>query len=162
MNIFRRKRFLVVLIALIGISTIPLLYSLTILGPSTAVFGPVKCDACKGQRPEPDVATKAFLLKYMQVTNRERRGSHLEQIQIGAKVIVCNASHCTTYQMTDSKDWNGTTQEAITRSPGSGGGVSGDFGGMGGGGGWWDGGTGGGDPYSGKGTVIVSDPTVVQ
>lgn len=123
MNFFRSKKFLVVLIALIGLSTIPLLYSLTILGPSTAVFGPVKCDACQGQRPEPDVATKAFLLKYMQITNRERRGSHLEQIQIGAKVIVCNASHCTTYQMTDSKDWNGTTQEAITKSPRSGGGA---------------------------------------
>ncbi|EPG2418316.1 MULTISPECIES: hypothetical protein [Stenotrophomonas] len=120
MNFVRSKKFLVVLIALIGLSAIPLLYSLTILGPSIAVFGPVNCDACKGQRPEPDVATKAFLLKYMQITNRERKGTHLEPIQTGAKVIVCNGSHCTTYQMTDSNDWNGTTQEAITQSPRSG------------------------------------------
>jgi uncharacterized membrane protein YgcG len=101
--------------------------------------------------------------RYTQVTNKNNSGTFKESIQPGSKVIVCNASHCVTYQMTDSQDWNGTSREPITTSPPPrGGGGNGNGGGGGGGytgpisGGSHGGGGGGG---SGKVTVGPAKPS---
>ncbi|WP_155760648.1 hypothetical protein [Stenotrophomonas maltophilia] len=87
----------------------------------------------------------------------------------GTTYKICNATHCTVYHENFSANWIGEgrlPREGILPVPidegTGGGGVSGDFGGMGGGSSWWDGGTGGGDPFSGTGTVVVSDPENVQ
>lgn len=130
-------------------ATIPIALAVWPFGDATTVFGPEHCDACKGQRPIPDAATQAFLMQYTKITNKERLGLPMDSIQPGSKVIVCNATHCTTYQMTDSYDWNGSTQEPITTPGGGGGG---------------DGGGGGGGPivdgcYGNCGTVTVDPPT---
>ena len=80
-------------------------------------------------------------------------------------VTICNGSQCATYvyvklgsvwllKKIENSNWKGD-------GVGGGGGGGGDFAGIGGGGGWWDGGAGGGDPFSGSGTVVVSDPTMV-
>ncbi len=93
---------------------------------------------------------------------QEKFGTFNESIQPGSKVIVCNASHCVTYQMTDSQDWNGTSREPITTSLPRGGG-NGNGGGGGGGytgpisGGSYGGGGGGG---SGKVTVGPAKPSL--
>lgn len=137
-----KKLIIVALLITTGLATIPIALAVWPFGKATTVFGPEHCDACKGQRPIPDAATQAFLMQYTKVTNKERLGSPMDSIQPGSKVIVCNATHCTTYEMTDSYDWNGSTQEPIT-TPGGGGGVggggapigSGCFGNCGGGGG---------------------------
>lgn len=94
------------------------------------------------------------------MTNKNNSGTFKESIQPGSKVIVCNASHCVTYQMTDSQDWNGASREPITTShPPRGGGGNGNGGGGGGGGGGYtgpiSGGSHGGGGGGGSGKVTV-------
>lgn len=94
-------------------AALPFAHAIWPSGGSSAVFGPVSCSECRGQIRVPDSATRAFLMRYTQVTNQNNRGTFKESIQPGSKVIVCNASNCVTYQMTDSFDWNGTSSEPI-------------------------------------------------
>lgn len=95
-------------------AALPFAHAIWPFGGSSSVFGPVSCSECRGHVPVPDSATRAFLIRYTQITQQSRRGTFKESIQPGSKVIVCNASHCVTYQMTDSLDWNGTSLEPIT------------------------------------------------
>lgn len=120
MEHFKSRRTKILLAALVGTAIIPVAFAFStssIFGDSTAVFGPLSCPGCRGQTPIPDVATDAFLRKYTLDTNRERFGTHKEAIRAGAKIIVCNASYCTTYQLTESNDWNAINQETIKIPP---------------------------------------------
>lgn len=152
----------------VAVAVLPFAHASWPFGHASSIFGPASCTACRGQMPIPDAATRAFLTRYTEVTNKERFGTHLDSIQPGSKVIVCNASHCITYQMTDSQDWNGTSREAITDSPPSrGGGGNGNKRGGGGGdytgpisgGSYGGGGGGGGSGRSGSVTVGPAKPS---
>ncbi|WP_155760646.1 hypothetical protein [Stenotrophomonas maltophilia] len=125
------------------------------------VRGPLTCTTgCSISTPQADYNTTQFLRDIV-----FRDTLPFMAVPLNATYTVCNATQCADYKRNNNGDFiGGNVRPAPARSGGGGGGggVSGDFGGMGGGGGWWDGGTGGGDPFSGKGTVIVSDPTTVQ
>ena len=133
MKAMSSKRWLISTFLIVTIAALPVAYAIWPFEPAPTVFGPVNCDACQLQARIPDEATKTFLNTYRAATNAQRRGSFEYSIQAGSKVIVCNASHCATYELTDSYDWNGTDQEPITRPPSRGGGGGGGSGGSGGG-----------------------------
>lgn len=154
------KRWLTATLGAVAIAALPVAYAIWPFDPAPTVFGPVNCNACQLQARIPEEATKTFLNTYRDATNKQRRGSFEYSIQPGSKVIVCNASHCATYELTDSYDWNGTNQEPITRPPSRGGG---------GGGGGRGGGTSGASPGAGcygscgggSGSVSVGKPKTV-
>lgn len=161
-----KVKILIATAAIVAASVaLPFAHATWPIGNASSVFGPASCTQCRGQTPLPDTATRAFLTRYTQVTNKNNSGTFKESIQPGSKVIVCNASHCVTYQMTDSQDWNGTSREPITTSPPPRGGGNGNGGGGGGGGGYtgpisggsYGGGGGGGG--SGKVTVGPAKPS---
>lgn len=160
----RTKIIIAAIVVLAAFAALPFAHAIWPFGNPSTVFGPASCTPCRGQTPLPDTATRAFLTRYTQVTNKKNFGTINESIQPGSKVIVCNASHCVTYQMTDSQDWNGTSREPITTSPPPRGGGNGNGGGGGGGGytgpisgGSYGGGGGGG---SGKVTVGPAKPSL--
>lgn len=135
--------------------------TITALAFSAAIYaierGPFRCDnGCSAQIPI-DSGTREFLNA---IVFRDSVPGMI--LTPDDTYIICSATHCTNYKRDSNRNYTGSNRRVNPESGGGGGGVNGDFGGMGGGGGWWDGGTGGGDPYSGKGTVIVSDPTVIQ
>lgn len=163
MKAMSSKRWLIATFLVVAIAALPVAYAIWPFDPAPTVFGPVNCNACQLQARIPDDATKAFLNTYRDATNKQRKGSFEYSIQTGSKVIVCNGSHCATYELTDSYDWNGTNQEPITRPP-SGGGGSGSGGGSRGGG------TGGANPGAGcygscggggSGSVSVGKPKTI-
>ena len=142
-----KVKIMLVMLATIVVlgAMLPLAFANWPFGWSSNVYGPVSCSDCGGQTPIPDVATKAFLVRYTQVTNKKNHGTFEHSIQPGSKIIVCTRSYCVTYQMTDSRDWNGTSRESITSPPPAAGGT-----GSGGGSGAGQGGGGrGGAPVSG-------------
>lgn len=127
------KKWLIATSLVVAIAALPMAYAIWPFDPAPTVFGPVNCSTCQLQARIPDNATKAFLNRYRDVTNEQRKGGFEFSIQAGSKVIVCNATHCATYELTDSNDWNGTNQEPITRPPSSRGGAGGGSGGGSGG-----------------------------
>jgi uncharacterized membrane protein YgcG len=156
----KTKILIAAIAVLAAFVALPFAHATWPFGNASSVFGPASCTQCRGQIPLPDTATRAFLTRYTQVTNKNNFGSYQEYIQPGSKVIVCNASHCVTYQMTDSRDWNGTSREPITTSPPArGGGGNGNGNGGGGGGGGYtgpiSGGSHGGGGGGGSGKVTV-------
>lgn len=159
-----KVKILVATAAIVAVGVaLPFAHATWPIGNASSVFGPASCTQCRGQTPLPDTATRAFLTNYTQVTNKNNSGTFKESIQPGSKVIVCNGSHCVTYQMTDSYDWNGTSREAIKTSPPSRGGGNGNGGGSRGGGstGPISGGSygGGGGGRSGSVTVGPAKPS---
>jgi len=105
------------------------------------------------------MSTRAFIRKFVDDNAYQVYGKTFYKQNPGDKIIVCNGEVCTTYQMTDSRDWNGIHREAIVgQRPGGGNGT----GGGGGGGGGYSGPIGGGSYGGGggyTGSVTVGGPT---
>ncbi|HEL7749903.1 TPA: hypothetical protein UL761_001439 [Stenotrophomonas maltophilia] len=155
----------VIIGSILALSVFTSIYVVAQSSPGTRKIGSFTCPACVLGYPQPDSKTKNTLIEIRDSFNLGKQSN--VWIAVGDIITVCNGSACVDYQVTVGGDgYLGIKHEVQTSTlpppPISGGGMSGDFGGMGGGDGWWDGGTGGGDPFSGTGTVVVSDPENAQ
>lgn len=132
-----------------------------VLGPKdNSVYGPFRCDACTVTSPMPDPGSRAYIASWISSQRLARHDSFFG-IGSGGKIVICNASTCTTYERTDSGDWLGVRQQEITPRPeangGRGGGSEGRYGGGNGGGGRGAS-FGGGSAGGGHGVVTVQKP----
>lgn len=89
--------------------------AMSLIGPKdNSTYGPLKCDMCRVAIPMPDDATEVYINRWIQIRRLVSRDP-LVGIGAGGKIIVCNDVACTTYQRTNSGDWNGIKQEYIKR-----------------------------------------------
>lgn len=101
-----------------------------------AVWGPFACTTCNVSSPMPDAATRAYMDAWKQ-WQRDNVYFNFKYAP-GDTIVVCNATHCTTYEVTATGGYLGKERVSITPPPlpnGGGGGTSG--GGDGSGGGTW-------------------------
>ncbi|KRA20435.1 hypothetical protein ASE43_00380 [Lysobacter sp. Root983] len=125
--------------------------------------GPFECDnGCQIGYPKPDPATLDYIERMKPLFNRWFGDVFWNK---GDIYIVCNATYCAKYYITDDFGIFGTNDGRMEREGGdsgsgnaSGGGEAGGQGGYNPG---WDGG-GGGSTGGGTGTVYVGDPQTVQ
>jgi len=113
------------------------------------IYGPFECTSCTVSTPAPDSATEAYIRTWAQW----QRNNVYFAFKFGPddKIVVCNATHCTTYQPTNTGFLGG---ERVPISPAPGGG---------GGGGTGSGQSGGpDDPFSQCTTVTVKPCTSVS
>jgi hypothetical protein len=115
----------------VSICAVPVAVAAWSIGSGKGTFGPLHCTTCWGQTPIPDVSTKAFLQQYVNANSYQAYGKRFYKQNPGDKIIVCNGEVCTTYEMTDSRDWSGIHREAIVG--GRPGGIGNGGGGQGGG-----------------------------
>lgn len=152
------KRWKIAVFA-VSVCAVPVAVAAWSIGSGSGTFGPLHCNACWGQAPNPDMSTRAFIRKYVDDNAYQAYGKTFYKQNPGDKIIVCNGEVCTTYEMTDSRDWNGIHREAIVgQRPGGGSGT----GGGGAGGGGYSGPIGGGSYGGGSGytgSVTVGGPT---
>lgn len=126
--------------------------------------GPFVCDnGCQIAHPLPDGATAKFVEDMKPLFNRWFGDMFWNK---GDIYIICNATHCAKYAITDDFGLFGTTDGRMTRvggeaDSGAGGGGGNETGGDGGGYNPGAGGGGGGGG-GGAGKVIVGDPAVVD
>ncbi len=131
------------------------------LAASTLAFerGPYFCTTCHVASPVPDAET----LQTLKDSRAPVDYVPLFAWATGTTYQICNSTHCTVYHENFEGNWVGegqTVREGVLPDPISVGGGAVDVGG--GGGDWSTIGGGGGDPFSGTGTVVVSDPENVQ
>ncbi|WP_143584185.1 hypothetical protein PWP89_08885 [Stenotrophomonas rhizophila] len=151
------KRWKIAVLA-VSVCLIPVAVAAWSIGSGTSTFGPLHCNTCWGQGPIPDVATDAFLRHYVNANAYQAYGKTFYKQNPGDKIIICNGEVCTTYQMTDSRDWNAIDRKSITGArPGGGNGTGGGGSGAGGYTGPIGGGSYGGGGYTGS--VTVGGPT---
>jgi uncharacterized membrane protein YgcG len=138
-------------------ATIPVAAFATWSFSDTKTFGPLRCEVCQVQAQIADVATQAFLREYVNANSYQAYGKTFYRQNPGDTIIVCNATVCTTYVMTDSRDWNGIERRPIDGAAGGGAHSGGGYqGGSSNGGGGYSGPTGGGGGQTG--TVNVGGP----
>ncbi|WP_141697098.1 hypothetical protein [Xanthomonas translucens] len=94
------------------------------------MYGPYACSTCTVDTPMADSNTKDYINK--KVSEMENK-FFPTNVNVGDKIVVCNANACVTYTKTDSNRWLGNT--AVPRTTSSNGGGGGGEGGGGGGGG---------------------------
>lgn len=127
--------------------------ALTLTGAALAAwggdrtYGPWSCASCTVASPMPDAGSKAYILSRLRSM---RQKYTFASFAPGDKIVICNATTCTTYVVTDTGDFLGVKQEPITKAPTSSGG---------GGGGTPDYYYGGGSPGA-PGCVAGCNPTV--
>ena len=109
------KRWKVAVLA-VSVCAIPVAVAAWSIGSGTGNFGPLHCNTCWGQAPIPDVSTNAFLRQYVNANAYQAYGKTFYKQNPGDKIIVCNGEVCTTYVMTDSRNWHGLHREAIVGS----------------------------------------------
>lgn len=145
---------------LVAALAIPLLAAGTWL--VAAERGPFECDnGCQIGYPKPDPATLDYIERMKPLFNRWFGDVFWNK---GDIYIVCNATYCAKYYITDDFGIFGTNDGRMEREGGDGSGTSSGGGEAGGQGGYnpgWDGG-GGGGTGGGTGTVYVGDPQTVQ
>lgn len=99
--------------------------ALTLTGAALAAwggdrtYGPWSCSSCTVVSPMPDAGTRAYIVS--RAVSRQEEYSFAGYAP-GDKIVVCNATTCTTYVVTDTGDYLGIKQEPITPSSGTGGG----------------------------------------
>lgn len=96
-------------------------YSLPGLG-GTQTYGPWSCTSCTVASPMPDAASRAYIQSRL---TSYQQGYTFFKFAPGDKIVVCNAQACTTYEVTDTRDYLGVKQEPIIKVPTRGGGGGG-------------------------------------
>ena len=151
------KRWKIIVLA-VSVCAIPVAFATWSFSLGADTYGPLQCNACWVQVPTPDVATRAFLKSYVDANSYQAYGRPFYKQNPGDELIICNGEACTTYKMTQSRDWHGIKREPIRGSRPAGGGGSG----VGRGGGVHAKPIGGGSFSGGggrTGTVTVGGPT---
>lgn len=85
-------------------------------------YGPWGCDACLVDSPMADAATKAYVNSYL---NSYKQNYTFFNFAPGDQITVCNATHCTTYTVSDTGDLHGAMPVERFAKPGSRGGAGG-------------------------------------
>ncbi|UKE70762.1 hypothetical protein K8O61_07005 [Xanthomonas cerealis pv. cerealis] len=94
------------------------------------MYGPYVCTACTVSTPVADSNTQDYIKNKVSEMENKFFPSH---VNVGDKIVVCNANACVTYMNTNNNDWLGN--KAVPRTTSSNGGGGGGEGGGGGGGG---------------------------
>lgn len=87
--------------------------------PGERTFGPYSCPSCPLLYPAPDSLTLATIREADRYDTPIFMGA-----SPGDKFVICNSTHCVTYQMTNSEQWLGVAREPLVDSgsgPGGGG-----------------------------------------
>jgi len=83
------------------------------------IYGPWTCTSCTVAMPRPDPATEAYIDAWR---DWQRENVFFGfAFSPGDEIVVCNATHCTTYKVTIT-GYLGRSREPITPAPGGGGG----------------------------------------
>lgn len=121
-----KKVLIVASLVFIGsLSAISVARSDIIIG-GDSVYGPWTCNSCSVSVPMPDAPTRAYIDGWKQW---KRDNEYFNwNFAPGDKIVVCNATHCSTYVVTNT-GYLGESRTPI--SPSSGGGGGGSIGGGG-------------------------------